>query len=190
MAVELYRASTEDIEILTRSKGGDGRTVFGRAVPYNVEQYINRDLVEKFVPGAFKHQLSAAHRVRFTRDHISHGGTLIGKTIALEERADGLYGTWRVSATAAGDETLELLRDGVLTQLSIGFREAPNGNRREPNGVIVRTKAHLFEVSVVMDGAYGDEATVSEVREAVTDPTPNLAAARQVLSGLPTLPIW
>lgn len=185
---ELYHASPEDVEILTRAKGGDGRTVFGRAVPFNVDQYINPGLVERFAPGAFRHQLSAANRVRFTRDHMSHGGTLIGKTLSLEERSDGLYGTWRVSATAAGDETLELLRDGVLTHLSIGFRTTPNGSRKEANGVTTRTKAHLFEVSVVMDGAYGDGATVSEVREA--DPTPNLAAARSVLSSLPPLPLW
>jgi HK97 family phage prohead protease len=183
---ELYRVSPDDFQILTRAKGGDGRTVVGRAVPYNVDQIINRSLTERFQYGAFTPQIIAGHRVPFTRGHMTQGGILIGKTVQLEERSDGLYGQWRVSSTLAGDETLELVKDGVLDQLSIGFRELPGGTQRA-NGVEVRTRAHLLEVSVVMQGAYGENAVVESVRAEQPD-TPNLAAARNVLGSLPVLP--
>lgn len=186
--VELYRVSQDDFKILTREQGGDGRTVIGRAVPYNVNQVINRSLTERFEPGAFASQLVAGHRVPFTRGHMSMGGTLIGKTLKLEERSDGLYGEWRVSNTPAGEETLELLRDGVLDQLSIGFREMPGGTRNA-GGVAVRTRAHLIEVSVVMNGAYGENAAVDAVRAEELG-TPNLTAARNVLGSLPVLPLF
>lgn len=185
---DLYRISQDDFQILSREKGGDGRTVVGRAVPYSVNQVINRSLTERFEPGAFAAQLVAGHRVPFTRGHMSQGGVLIGKTLSLEERSDGLYGQWRVSQTPAGDETLELLKDGVLEQLSIGFREMPGGTTNA-NGVAVRTRAHLIEVSVVMNGAYGENAAVNEVR--TEEPgTPNLVVARNVLGNLPVLPLF
>lgn len=185
---DLFRVSPDDFRILTRAQGGDGRTVVGRAVPYNVDQVINRSLTERFQEGAFSAQLVASHRIPFTRGHMSQGGVLIGKTTKLEERSDGLYGEWRVSRTVTGEETLALLEDGALDQLSIGFRELPGGTRRL-NGVEVRTKAHLIEVSVVMAGAYGEGATVESVRELAPE-TPNLTAARNVLGSLPLLPNW
>ncbi|MGW3992217.1 HK97 family phage prohead protease [Amycolatopsis sp. NPDC004772] len=185
---DLYRVSPDDIKIRSESQGGDGRTVVGRAVPYGVDQVINRSLTERFQLGAFGPQIVAGHRVPFTRGHMSQGGVLIGKTVRLEERQDGLYGEWRVSATPAGDETLELLRDGVLDQLSIGFRELPGGTQQS-GGVAVRTRAHLIEVSVVMRGAYGENAVVEAVR-AEEPATPNLVAARNVLGNLPVLPIF
>ncbi|HEX7105822.1 MAG TPA: HK97 family phage prohead protease, partial [Acidothermaceae bacterium] len=83
-------------------------------------------------------------------------------------------------------ETLELVRDGVLDQLSIGFREGQN--RRLKDGTIERVSAELREVSVVLQGAYGELATVSGVR-AVSEAMTNLDAARQILAGLPTLPV-
>ncbi|MFI5607772.1 HK97 family phage prohead protease [Amycolatopsis sp. NPDC051903] len=184
---DLYRVAPDDFKILNRAQGGDGRTVVGRAVPYNVDQVITRNLTERFEFGAFANQLRAGHRIPFTRDHMALGGSVIGRTIRLEDREDGLYGEWRVSRTVLGDETLALLEDGALDQLSIGFRDlAPNPPR---NGVTVRSRAHLIEVSVVLNGAYGENAAVESVR-AVAPETPNLAAARNVLGSLPELPSW
>lgn len=183
----LIRSFTPDLEIRA---GGDGRTVSGIAVPYNKEQRINAHLVEVFRPGAFRAQVNAAHRVKFTREHMSHGGQLIGRATLLREDASGLYAEFRVSKTPLGDETLELIRDGVLTDLSIGFRE---GQNRSTNGVVERLSASLFEVSVVLQGAYGEAATIAAVRAIEDDEptgTPHLDEARKLLRGLnPLLPI-
>jgi HK97 family phage prohead protease len=126
--------------------------------------------------------------VPFARDHLALGGHIIGKTLELREEDDGLYGKWLISRTALGEETIELLKDGALDQLSIGFRELPGGTRTR-NGISVRTRAHLLEVAVVQNGAYGEGAAVSDIRSEVPE-TPNLAAARSVLSSLPVLPTW
>jgi len=175
-------------EILTRSfegqdleirSGGDGRTVTGIAVPYNVEQRINADLIEVFRPGAFNAQLNAAHRVKFTREHLSMGGVLIGRATELRDDAKGLYAEFRVSQTPAGDETLELIRDGVLTDLSIGFMAGQN--HRTKSGVVERITARLFEVSVVLEGAYGDAAVIQAVR-AANDETNRLDKSRELVA--------
>jgi HK97 family phage prohead protease len=96
----------------------------------------------------------------------------------LREDERGLYGEFRVSKTDRGDQILELVRDGVLTNLSVGF--LPLKDRKRPNGVIERVKAHLAEVSLVTFGAYGESATVSSVRETIEKP--NLAQIENVLS--------
>lgn len=165
MTAELLTRTFEGaLELRSSNNGGDGRTVFGRAVPYNEPQFIYDGLTEEFVRGAFDHQLKAAHRVRVAREHVGLGGSLIGALRALDDRTDGLWFEGRVSKTPTGDETLELINDGALRQVSIGFRERPHGNRRTAQNVIQRTAADLFEVAFVMEGAYGELAEVAGVR--------------------------
>lgn len=189
MSAELIRTFCPELEVRSKAKGGDGRTIVGLAVPYNQPQRIDDSLTEEFVRGAFDHQLNAAHRVRFTREHFTLGGTLIGRATMLRDDPSGLYGEFRVSNTPAGEETLELVKDGALSHLSIGFRERPGGNRHLRSGVVQRTKADLFEVAIVMTGAYSDEAVVTGVRSADgTRPDverANLEQARKILASLP-----
>jgi HK97 family phage prohead protease len=90
------------------------------------------------------------------------GGTLVGKAIEFREDALGLWGAYRVSKTSAGDDLLALVGDEVLSDLSVGFRERENF--REANGTITRVRADLREVSVVLEGAYGEGATILAVR--------------------------
>jgi uncharacterized protein len=209
MPDQLIRSFTPDLEIRAAGKGGDGRTIEGIAVPYGVRQRIDHTLVESFARGAFNHQLRAAHRVFLSRGHLALNGKLIGKAVEMRDDAAGLWGAWRVSATAVGDETLTLVADGVLDELSIGFRERAGGNRTLYDGTIERVKADLVEVSVVEQGAYGRGALISGVREHagrtcnacggavafVTEEQPtkvvaarNLAQSRQLLAKLPPLP--
>lgn len=182
----LYRAFTPDLEIKTRAKGGDGRTVVGIAVPWDKPVRIDARLTEQFANGAFNDQLRAAPRIPFAREHIKLGGTLIGRSLLYRNDGAGLYGEWRVSATPAGDETLALVEDGALDQLSVAFRERQN--RRLAGGITERVTAVLREVAVTLEGAYGELATVAGVRSAVDDAKSNLDRARQILAGLPTLP--
>ena len=154
------------LEVRSSAKGGDGRTIEGIAVPFLRRQRIDASLTEQFAPGAFDHQIraQAGHRIAFTRDHMSQGGTLIGRATELRNDALGLWGAFRVSATAAGDETLALVADGALSELSVGFRAQKD--HREPDGTVTRVRADLVEVSVVLAGAYGDGATIMAVRAA------------------------
>ena len=174
----LYRSAATDTDVRM-----DKREVEGIAVPYGVDQRITPDLVERFELGAFRKQVDAPHRTFFTRRHLAHGGSVIGKAISLRESREGLVGVWKISETPLGDETLTLLRDGVLTGLSIGFR--PRQNRRD-KGVVVRVSAHLVETAVVEEPAYGDLSVVTDVRE-ITGLT-NAEKAAQIVAGLPILP--
>lgn len=163
MAGELYRAFVPDLEIRKASQGGDGRTIVGISVPYGRPQQIGPDLREQFARGSSNHLMRAPNRMKFTRGHLVHGGTLIGRAVELRDDAAGLWGAWRVSATEAGDETLTLVEDGALDELSVGFRARQN--RRLDDGTIERVKVDIFETAVVEQGAYGRGAVITGVRE-------------------------
>jgi HK97 family phage prohead protease len=198
---DLIRSFAPELEVRSSAKGGDGRTIEGIAVPYNRPQRISPQLIEQFARGAFDHQTTAPNRVFFSRGHMDEGGVLIGKAIELRDDAAGLWGAWRVSATPTGEETLTLVKDGVLDELSVGFQTRQD--RREPDGTITRVKANLVEVSVVLEGAYGRGALVSAVRAkhgcscdchaeddatSVVPMTRNLDTARRILAGMRQLP--
>jgi len=98
----------------------------------------------------------------------------------LREDASGLYGEFKVSKGSRADDILELVRDGALSELSIGFQ--PLKDNRRKDGVVERLAAHLAEVSLVTFGAYGHAAQVVGVRDQST--TPNLDSLEELLKGI------
>jgi HK97 family phage prohead protease len=159
--------------------GGDGRTLEGRLLPWGVEATVldrGRRVVETFERGALASVTPSL--VPLTVRHPRDTQQLpIGVTVHLEERADAAYGAWRVSHTSAGDEVLELARDGVPLGLSVGFIELHGGNRWSADQRrVVRTRADLDHVAVVRVGAY-QGAEVVGVRDR---PGPSLPLPQRV----------
>lgn len=175
MSIET-RGYETDLEIRGH---GDGRTICGICVPYDVEQRIHSQLTEVFRKGAFANVAPNAHRVKLLVGHDAQA-LPIGRASLLREDVAGLYGEFRVSKGQRGDDILELVRDGALTELSIGFQ--PLKDKRRQDGVVERVAAHLAEVSLVTWGAYGKGAAVQAVRE--TSTTPNLDAVQAILKDL------
>jgi Escherichia/Staphylococcus phage prohead protease len=160
-------------EVLRRSfaaelaaSGGDGRTIEGRAVPYNERALVvdpdGKRYVEGFVAGAFRRSTRAPQRLVLLYEHGSGILDVVGPAVALEERPDGLFGSWRAIDGAVGDQALSLVRAGVLTGLSVGFRPLGPG-RRDDDGTLWRTACHLDEVSLTRSPAFAG-AVVTAVR--------------------------
>lgn len=181
MAERLYRAFRPDVEIRA---GGDGRTVHGIAAPFNRPAPIaemGRRFDEVIVPGAFAKTIGErASRIKFLAQHRRDENPL-GVFTAMREDSAGLYVEARVSKTAAGDDVLELVRDGALDGWSIGFspiREQWSSDRSQRQLHEVR----LAEVSLVTFPAY-DDARVVGVRADGTLPgiSPDAAMRRLAL---------
>jgi len=158
----------------------DGRTIFGIAVPYNKEQRITSTMIEVFRKGVFSEVIKAPHRVKLLRGHGENN--VLGRATLLRETDDGLYAEFKISKTREGDEALELVKDGALDQLSVGFM--PIKNKKRTDGVMERLKAHLAEVSLVTFGAYGELASVTGMREGQPHLTPRLDEARKILNAI------
>jgi HK97 family phage prohead protease len=171
------RSYSVDLELRAN---GDGRTIFGIAVPYNKEQRITSTMIEVFRKGVFAEVIKAPHRVKLLRGHGENN--VLGRATLLRETDEGLYAEFKISKTREGDEALELVKDGALDQLSVGFM--PIKNRKRPDGVMERIKAHLAEVSLVTFGAYGEMASVTGMREGQQQLTPRLDEARKILDAI------
>lgn len=111
---------------------------------------------EEFKRGAFADVDPA--RVVLRMDHQNPPA---GRGLSLEERTDAAYMTFKVSATARGDEILTLAADGVATGASIGFFERPGGTAIETRSgrrVRVHQKSDLREVSTTWLPTYATAA--------------------------------
>lgn len=164
MTDTLSRAFVADIEVRASA---DGRTVHGIVVPYGQVARVSDggpSYDEMFAPGAFTRDIQARNgnfsRVKLLMQHNS--SQPIGRATVLREDAAGLYGEFRISDVEAGNEALQLLRDGVLDSFSVGFRPISHEKRA---GVTVRTKASIRESSLVTFPAY-EGAAVGGLRAA------------------------
>lgn len=162
----LERVAPSDLTIR-----GDGRTVYGLAVPFDRETNVNDGFGpyrEVFRSGAFKKTLrEGAERVKFYTNHGHRQNKLpIGKALSLREDTAGLVGEFYVSDTRDGNEALELVRDGVLDSFSVGFAKVKE--RADKTGLIERIEVKLREVSLVAHPAY-EGALVAGVRAQFSD---------------------
>ena len=150
-----------DLEI--RSEG-DGRTVYGLAVPFDRESTVNDGYgpyQEVFRRGAFAKTVGEyASKVKLLGNHNRQKFPL-GKATALREDAAGLVGEFYISKTREGDEAIELVRDGVLDSFSVGF--APVKDRKAGKSLVERLEVKLREVSLVAFPAY-EGAAVGGIR--------------------------
>ena len=202
---EQFRTFSPSLEVRTGANQ-DGRTIYGIAVPWNAPMRINDHLVEEFAPGAFDHQIRASRgqlgapvtRISYAREHLPLGGALIGRVSMMRNDAAGQYVELRVAKTPVGDETLELVREGALPHLSVGFEELEGGNLRKAGGVVCRTRANMFEIASTLKGAYGDLAAATGIRSAGATGATSLVEQEEIelrskvetilLHGLPPLP--
>lgn len=168
-----YRQFATELETRSVSK----RLVGGIVVPYGVDQRIDAALTERFESGAFTHQFRAASRVGLYHLHSNQPGSLqLGKATEFRDDPKGLWAEFRiVDESAYGDHYLALVREGALRQWSIGF--TPERTRNDGR-TVVYTKASVFETALVPEGAYGELASVAQVRSALPVLTRDTLLAR------------
>src|SRR5690606_3356601 len=121
------------------------REIVARTLPFG-ERIMVRGRPERFAPGI----KVSGEKVRLTTAHHTQSNgtpTPIGKLVGIEERQDGVYGTFVISKTTHGDEALTLARDGVL-DVSAGFIN----ERQSQDGTI--TQARLHHVTLTPFPAY------------------------------------
>ncbi|GAA0959137.1 HK97 family phage prohead protease [Frigoribacterium faeni] len=161
----------------------DSGVVEGIAVPWNERATIGGRFEEMFERGSID-----ATDVKLFWQHRE----VIGKVIASEDREDGLFIRAQISDTTQGRDARALLKDGVVDRFSVGF--IPVEQRTEDDGLIVRTRVDLREVSAVTFPAYSG-ATITEAREATptnkeipvsesTDATAEVAELRTSIEAL------
>ena len=147
----------------------EGRVISGVAVPWDSPTMIaerGRVFEERFAPGAFDDSIAKrGDRIPILLMHDDRA-LPVGKAVGFKNDRNGQVLEARISDTTDGNDALTLVRDGVLSGLSVGF-SVPEGGDSWSADYTQRTvnRATLHEVSIVNFPAY-DDARISSVRAA------------------------
>jgi hypothetical protein len=170
-------------------KAAAPRTISGVAVPYNVEATVSGGERVKFLPGSLPTEGKAP---RLLESHDAN--RIVGIVTAREETADGMRYTARISATKAGDDVIELIKDGALDAVSVGVD--PVDAQYDDKGVLVVSKATWRELSIVAEPAFPN-ATIDSIaaakvesNESETTAMNTEVTATEKPAEAPKAPIW
>ncbi len=173
----------DDIEILSRGKGGDGRTVEAYATPFDVEQEIhdqNGDYIEVIDRTAFNRTLS--HGIDKVGVYYHHAMTLhgtpsdlgsvpIGRPLQITPDGRGLRTVSRYNKSELADSVLEAIRNGDIRGQSFRgriYRSDPQRVPRSRGGklpLVRRLELGLTEYGPTPTPYYED-AKITAVRAA------------------------
>jgi HK97 family phage prohead protease len=160
---------------------GDGWTLYGRAVPYGVDQEVTDDgttyYVERFAPGAYSKDV--AKGARWVNLMIGHhgdeGDRYLGRCIQIGEDRGGLDLAFRIDRS---HPQAEEARSGELTGWSVSAHVYRT--RVDLNGVHVREECGLSHVAATRSPQYAGAGVLVAREHVVVEnaPTPRLEAAR------------
>jgi HK97 family phage prohead protease len=158
----------------------DKREVECFVLPWDTDAETARGL-ERFEKGSFD-GIDPARFVFRQR----HQDPPTGKGIELSEKDDGLHMAFKIAKTAAGDEQLELIREGVEAGVSVGFEDGKFDRKKMPDGRMQYlhkqvNPAGQLEVSTTWKPAYANAAVLNlrEVHDVAEDQEQPVATTEQ-----------
>jgi hypothetical protein len=151
---------------------GDGHTISGIAVPYEVRSDMVPDpRGEVFKRGAFKRNVAnmvasgKLPKLFLGHDHRQ----AVGRLTALDDTDEGLLFEARLAGTPSGEAAAVEVREGTLDSVSVGFVAVRE--RRGAQGVREVVEARMVELSLTPLPAY-EGAGVLAFRAASIPPLP------------------
>jgi uncharacterized protein len=140
------------------------RTIVGTVVPYGVTGSTSLGPVI-FQPGS----ITAGDNVKLLLEH--DGRRPIGKATGFVDGPDRLVGSFRISQTSAGTDSLVEASDGLRDGLSVGasILESTVGEA----GELIVSAAELIEVSLVTSPAFQAAQVTQVAASADPDPEPS-----------------
>jgi HK97 family phage prohead protease len=167
----------------------DARTFEGYAAAYgNVDS--DNDIIEQ---NAFAKSIKEGFpsgRIKVLWQHKADSP--IGMPVDMREDGKGLWVKSRISKTAKGDEAIELMRDGVIDRMSVGFSIPGGKSQVDGQGIRHIYEGKLFEYSLVTWPA-NDQAiitgvkTLKEMREFAEGGALNAKARKELLDELSSI---
>ncbi|MDC7762667.1 HK97 family phage prohead protease [Priestia aryabhattai] len=129
--------------------------------------------VERITPGTFKRALQRATEIQFLAEHDSKkilSSTKNGK-LTLREDSEGLYMEAEITRTSWGEDYYNLIKDGIITNMSFGMAVRGQEWEKRNDGISERTinELDLFEVSAVKNPAYVQSTIAARSIEVIED---------------------
>jgi HK97 family phage prohead protease len=146
------------------------RTISGIAAPYGVSATVSDGTSVQFAPGSLPID-GKAPKLFMYHDSSQPVGLVTSRT----ETPEGMMFSAKIADTAAGNEALQLAKEGVLDNVSVGV-DVLTSTRAE-DGTIIITSAVWRELSLVPIPAFSG-ATITDVA-ASADTTPDEISATE-----------
>ena len=146
-------------------RAGDvSRRIEGRSIVFNSLSQDFGGWKEEISPDAINDEIINASDILFLLNHSDSRGILGRKrkgsgSLSTEIREDGVYFSFDAPQTSLGDELLEYLRRGDITQCSFAFTVDDDDWKEQEDGTYIRTikKFHrIYDMSAVYTPAYTD----------------------------------
>ena len=156
----MLRLTPQDLN-LDAAKGDalPRRTLAGVALQYGVDAVVSDGQAVRFMPG------SLPLEGKKPKMYLYHDSTQpIGIVEARELVGDTVLFEARISETRAGDEALQLAKDGVLDSVSVGI--LPTAFSYDEAGTMIITAADWQELSLLPYGAF-EAAKVERVAASI-----------------------
>ena len=142
----------------------DRREISGKIVPLGTGEVGNTNLgAYTFEAGSI--EIGDVSKIKLLSQHDMKKP--IGRMIAAETRADGIYATFKLSRSTGGNDALVMAQEGLVSGLSIGAEIIASKPSRDGHTVV--SAAKLKEVSLVTEPAF-KSAQVLEIAAEETLP--------------------
>jgi HK97 family phage prohead protease len=127
----------------------DRREISGKIVPLGTGEVGNTNLgAYAFEAGSI--EIGDVSKIKLLSQHDMKKP--IGRMIAAETRADGIYATFKLSRSTGGNDALVMAQEGLVSGLSIGAEIIASKPSRDGHTVV--SAAKLKEVSLVTEPAF------------------------------------
>jgi HK97 family phage prohead protease len=142
----------------------DRREISGKIVPLGTGEVGNTNLgAYAFEAGSI--EIGDVSKIKLLSQHDMKKP--VGRMIAAETRADGIYATFKLSRSQAGSDAMIMASEGLVAGLSIGAEIIASKPSRDGHTVV--SAAKLKEVSLVTEPAF-KSAQVLEIAAEETLP--------------------
>jgi HK97 family phage prohead protease len=179
MSIE-RRTANEGVEF---REDGDSVTAIGYAAVFNSTSSNLGGFVERVAPGAFRKTLQESDvRALFNHEPDHLLGRTMNGSLRLEEDDRGLRYEVDLPNTTLGRDVAELLRTGILSQSSFGFRTISDSWGETDDGYPLRylNEVALRDVGPVSFPAYqAAEASLRSLAEAQDLPVEQVVKAAE-----------
>ena len=153
-ATETRYASGAELRVVGAES--DGKVIHGIAAPYGDWNPVNGAYLEQFTKSSFKRSIDrSGDSIPLLVGH-DHAEMPVGKPVNWTHSERGLECDWELANSKQAVELRDLINDGQLNNLSVGFIPDPKSDQIDNSGQVrkvSRVNARLLEVSLVSVGS-------------------------------------
>ena len=164
---------------------GERRTIAGKIAPYDGEIGMTSAGPIVFSKGSIT--ADTPNKIKLLMQHDT--GQPVGRMVTMQSTEDGLYASFKISASTRGNDAILLAQEQLMDGLSVGVEVIAS---KPKDGYLLVTAAKLREVSLVESAAFPSAAVQSiaaSESEATEQDNPTQTESEAAVTTAPETPI-